>query len=329
MILNRLNWLDYMKVIGIFLIVSGHYFPPNYAILYVFSVQLFFIISGFLSKKEPTKIFRQKIFRQLIIPMIILGVIYHVTLSVKDFISGSFCMKLLMQNIYGLFIGNTWALAGLWFVYSLVLAKTISHFTPGRLKPLVAVSCLAMSLYLNEYTDMVYRNCFINTLLAYPLFFVGEIFSKYKRQINEINNRYVLFGLTIVGASGVLVSKLCNNTVWMYLGEYGSNIGIFLFGGICGTLMCFGLCKLFFDKSNRYILLLAEGSILVLAFQNFLIGATHSLTNGYGYYLTALLSLIAFIPFIIICKRYFPILLGYRGTSLQNNSNKDIEISIK
>lgn len=67
MVLNRLNWLDYMKVIGIFLIVSGHYFPPNYAILYVFSVQLFFIISGFLSKKEPTKIFRQKIFRQLIL----------------------------------------------------------------------------------------------------------------------------------------------------------------------------------------------------------------------------------------------------------------------
>lgn len=328
MMQNRLNWLDSMKALGVFIIVSGHYFPPNHELLYVFSVQLFFIMSGFLSKKESHQIFIRKTFSQLIIPMILLGIIYHMIIAMIDILSGSFSIGLLIQKIYGLFIGNTRALAGLWFVYTLVLSKIISQFTPKSIKPIVAILCLAGSLYLNEYTEMAYRNCFVNTLLAYPVFFIGETLSRYKKQIDGINNRYILGSFIIIGATGVLISKLSNNVVWMYLGEYGSNIGIFLIGGMCGTMMCFGLCKLFFNRFNHYILLLAEGSILVLAFQNFFIRVTSPLTHGYGYYLTALLSLIAFIPLIIICKRYFPILVGYRGRSFKNIKSQDIEVSV-
>ncbi len=192
MMQNRLNWLDSMKALGVFIIVSGHYFPPNHELLYVFSVQLFFIMSGFLSKKESHQIFIRKTFSQLIIPMILLGIIYHMIIAMIDILSGSFSIGLLIQKIYGLFIGNTRALAGLWFVYSLVLSKIISQFTPKSIKPIVAILCLAGSLYLNEYTEMAYRNCFVNTLLAYPVFFIGETLSRYKKQIDGINNRYIL-----------------------------------------------------------------------------------------------------------------------------------------
>lgn len=38
MMQNRLNWLDSMKALGVFIIVSGHYFPPNHELLYVLAI---------------------------------------------------------------------------------------------------------------------------------------------------------------------------------------------------------------------------------------------------------------------------------------------------
>lgn len=46
---ERLNYIDYMKTSGIYLIVLGHMFPcPGTNFIYSFSVPLFFFISGFL-----------------------------------------------------------------------------------------------------------------------------------------------------------------------------------------------------------------------------------------------------------------------------------------
>ena len=49
---KRLIWIDYMKVIGMYLIVAGHFFSIGNKYIYTFSVALFFCISGFLCKKE-------------------------------------------------------------------------------------------------------------------------------------------------------------------------------------------------------------------------------------------------------------------------------------
>ena len=46
---ERLNYIDFMKTSGIYLIVLGHMFPsPGTNFIYSFSVPLFFFISGFL-----------------------------------------------------------------------------------------------------------------------------------------------------------------------------------------------------------------------------------------------------------------------------------------
>lgn len=49
---SRLVWCDWMKAIGMYFIVAGHFFPIGYKYIYVFNVPLFFILSGFLCKKE-------------------------------------------------------------------------------------------------------------------------------------------------------------------------------------------------------------------------------------------------------------------------------------
>ena len=50
---GRLVWLDWMKALAILSIVWGHFFSEGHLYLYVFSVQVFCVISGFLYKKSP------------------------------------------------------------------------------------------------------------------------------------------------------------------------------------------------------------------------------------------------------------------------------------
>ena len=50
---ERLVWLDWMKVWAILSIIWGHFFSTGHVYLYVFSVQVFCVISGFLYKKAP------------------------------------------------------------------------------------------------------------------------------------------------------------------------------------------------------------------------------------------------------------------------------------
>ena len=45
---KRMVWIDWMKAIGIYLVVLGHFFSVGEKFIYVFHVPLFFLISGFV-----------------------------------------------------------------------------------------------------------------------------------------------------------------------------------------------------------------------------------------------------------------------------------------
>ena len=54
---ERIQWIDWMKVIGMYFIIAGHLFPKGYTYIYIFNVPIFFIISGFLYKYENSNIY--------------------------------------------------------------------------------------------------------------------------------------------------------------------------------------------------------------------------------------------------------------------------------
>ena len=77
----RIVWVDYYKVIGIFLIVLGHSIFRNSDLtkfLYIFHVPIFFFISGYLEKNNPcpTKEYLKKLLYSLIIPYFIWNILY-------------------------------------------------------------------------------------------------------------------------------------------------------------------------------------------------------------------------------------------------------------
>ncbi len=317
---KRLYWLDAMKAIGIILIVAGHYEPPHFEYLYTFSVQMFFIISGFLSNSSGNNNNKQfgKIVKQLVIPMFLLAVIYNVLFAIVQILLGNMNLTAFIHNLWGIVVGDAFALAGLWFVYTLIFVKILTIFLHKYSKPFVAVLCVVTSVILHHYSYGDYYNCYVNALLAYPCFYIGEIAGNYKERIDNINNKVLLISLIFSGLIVSLVAYNHNDTIWMYNGVYGSNILLFFIGSMAGTIMCFAICKLLLNRKTKYIMIIYEGTILILAFHGLIIRLTHHVNIGVAFYPISVLLVIIFIPFILLCKKYFPILLGFRGIKPTN-----------
>lgn len=84
---ERLIWIDWLKVLGMYLIVVGHMFPPGNEFVYVFSVPLFFISSGFLTKREDSlRTFGQKNYARLVEPALLWLIPIMLIYSVLDII---------------------------------------------------------------------------------------------------------------------------------------------------------------------------------------------------------------------------------------------------
>ena len=81
-ILNRLNWIDWVKVIAISMVVFGH-IPEergSFLINYItrFHMPLFFFISGYLTKKELfCKSTLEKYYHTLIIPYFCYNIVFY------------------------------------------------------------------------------------------------------------------------------------------------------------------------------------------------------------------------------------------------------------
>lgn len=95
-----------MKVIGMWAIIAGHFFPPFNEYLYVFSVPLFFFLSGFLhSRKSSSSEFAKNISSGLIIPTIIIYSINLVWKSIIQIIKGAEVGDFLVSSISSSLLG--------------------------------------------------------------------------------------------------------------------------------------------------------------------------------------------------------------------------------
>ena len=144
---KHLYWIDWMKAIGITLIVFGHFASPHHVYAYVFSVPLFFLISGFLSKREESHtLFGKKIWHNLIVPMLIICTINYLYVCARHFISplDGVCPDNPLIFVAKLLLGINKSVTNLWFVYTLVILKIILQYLPKRwLHCVLFAVCLA------------------------------------------------------------------------------------------------------------------------------------------------------------------------------------------
>ena len=325
-VISRYNWLDWMKAIGMYLIILGHFFSVGHKYIYVFSVPLFFVLSGFLSKKEDSqKAFWSKMWNNLLFPMILivlLSSIFEGLLGALGILYTFPTINGVAIKMLGIVIGSQKVLAGYWFIYTLVLLKCILQYTSGgkyssyiHLLLFVILSIGAIMLENTYVKTEEGANSIINLSVAYPFFMFGNYLKSKKKFIADFKLP-VKWNLVVLPCIVILVMVIgdINGFVWMYKGGYGLDYLMFIVGGIAGTILVYLISKCLDNYILSGVKDISNGSILILGFHYYLVKFIIIFTDKYSLQtcLYSLIILILFVPIIRLTKRYFPVLLGRR-----------------
>ena len=318
----RLIWIDYMKVLGMYFIVYGHFFSIGSKYIYTFNVALFFVISGFLTKKENRPIiFWKKIWYNLILPTIIICSINFLWNCQSEIRHHSFNLNEYYWFPIKLISGFYTSLQVMWFVYTLAVLKIIYQYTNIKTRYLlffILPICCIINNSLNGthyeaiQTKEEYANSIINVTLAYPFFIMGNTVSKYKKQINDFNNYYIEIVILLLSLFVIYIAGTYNNYIYMYVNDFGGNFILFLLGGIAGTAFVLILSKLLSVYKSNYIKVLSNGTIIILGFHMIFRRIIKSIIPGQTLYDVMLAAVIMafFFPIIIIAEKYFPLIIG-------------------
>ena len=168
-------WLDWMKVWAILAIIWGHFFSAGHVYLYVFSVQAFCLISGFLYKKSPDwKTCIRKCFWQLFVPTVLLSVIMQLEAYFRCLAMGTAYDISWPWFFEWLLLGHRWCMGPCWFFYTLIVMRLIMQALPERkwVYGLLFVAFSAGAIFLHSIGYEV-SNANVNVLVCMPFFLIG------------------------------------------------------------------------------------------------------------------------------------------------------------
>ena len=334
---DRLNWIDWAKVIAISFVVFGHIpqerggFPVNYIIQ--FHMPLFFFVSGFLTKKEfPNKQTLKKYLHTLIIPYFIYNILFYPYWVVRhiigcpnpevyDFIKpliGTFFLQLQTAYFESL-NGVTWFIAAL-FLMKIILAICNRHKYAEAIIIFIGIADAIIYL-LNDYYMIFTDLPLVGFAKCLPFFFIGHLCKQKKitQEKVQTKDRYIfLIGIAI----SLLTYYIAQNNKCMYMfGVYFWIINITAIGGLMS------MCKLLDQVHSKIIDNISIGTIVIMGLHWMLIGITnYSLSKifhlseaiTYPWYIATLLTILyiaVLYPVILLFRSKYPFMLGKRTTN--------------
>ena len=321
-----------MKAIGITLIVFGHFASPHHVYAYVFSVPLFFLISGFLSKREESHtLFGKKIWHNLIVPMLIICTINYLYVCARHFISplDGVCPDNPLIFVAKLLLGINKSVTNLWFVYTLVILKIILQYLPKRwLHCVLFAVCLATAYCINEYQlslfgkPLYYTPCAITSVfVSYPFYMIGYWLRNLRETFNKYHTQSVSAYIILIACA--LIVFYCghnHSVVKLYICGYGDSIILFLLGGMAGSACVYIISKFLvrvkYAKVQNFNSVVSQGTILILGFHMPLVRFLRrfEITSDIQAAAFSILIVLLFVPIIMLCKKHAPIVMGkYRA----------------
>ena len=307
---TRLNFIDWMKVIGIYLIIAGHLSPPGNEYVYQFSVPLFFIVSGYMTRVESShREFWAKLWNKLVKPTLIL---FPFSLLSKTwlFIKGPVNLDFIVTNCVSAIWGGQNALGTLWFVYTLLIIKVLFQYCR---KPValffVNMVCVIVCVVMAKF-EIQAQNAILNVAPSLPFASIGFCLRRYKDTINSFRCRPVHGLYAVLCALVVFVCYKLNDVPWLYKNGYGNDYAMCVVGGVAGFALIYIVSKFLERWTSKYLVLLSNGTLVILALHILLVIMVRFLPVDFGFwhYLTALTILMAFIPVLLFCKRFIPVL---------------------
>lgn len=276
--MDRIQWIDIAKGIGISCVVLGHVIVliPQLSVLfnmiYLFHVPLFFFISGFLFKKESKQTYYIiKKSKQLILPYISVFLLLCPVLLYLEF--GGFDKFLLVFRKFlwggeqlnvilkGVFIP-------MWFLMSLFITQIIYNFLQNILTTR-NIHIVVLALYILSILQTLYFKDNLLPLpfslytitLSIPIFHIGYLCKK-ENLLNKEN--YIV---PIIGCIALLSPIFISNN---WLGMMTSNAGIPFFTLISSIFVIITVIQ--FSKKisetiiGRVFSNLGKASLVILCF---------------------------------------------------------------
>lgn len=327
---TRINWLDWAKCIGIYIVVLYH--TPQYStftlsFFYTFQMPLFFFLSGYLHKNTGTFIHAlKKYWITLIIPYFLFQIIFYPYWFIVQKYDGH-----PISNIHTAFIEPLLnCLIGIpingvtWFLVALLIIKLYANYILPKKNSIIwsIISCiivLTTRYFMYMDNDTIKISFAIDSmLLFFPFFFIGYFMNGYSI-LNKISHKnrilYLLLFATFL-ASVILIESPCSSYKYSLLSFY--------LKGMSGILFTLFLCMKLNHIKSDIVYTISTGTILIFGLHWMFIGSFNFLVKqiagiqGEIQYPTLIALLIAlgivFINYFIIlfCKKHFPIIVGYR-----------------
>lgn len=281
---NRFVWIDWMKVIGITLVVFGHFHTSWAKYVYVFHVPLFFLVSGMLSKVETdNKVFWKKIWFNLIVPLLIIcNVKFFLGNLIHDQDFESLLYNIVILNVKMLLGKIDGVLVTCWFIYTLIFLKILYQYT-SRFSIFISVLFVVVSVAIRkELTGYAFDNSLLNVLLAYPFFVMGNIIHPYLENIGHRQIGKVDFFLLPISLFTVCFCAKINGTVDVCYFSYGNNVIFFMIGSLMGTIFVYEISKMFEHIDKAWLHTLSLGTIVILGFHGLFVSHLFSKIVGGG-----------------------------------------------
>lgn len=260
---KRELWIDMAKGCGILLIIGGHLFKKitwfmNFA--YSFHVPLFFLVSGYLFRKKPVKVFMKKSLTGFVIPYVALGaIVVYCDAYAKTFLkpNGKLfevnCHHYLMRMVYQQRYSTLWFLACLLVVeiaFYLIMHISDRDSIQGIFVALIFIGGI---VYLKSSSKALYYNVDA-AMMMMPFFWVGHLLKKHdlmnKMQKHKIKS-IAISGL-IYGGSYYAIETYGFLTMDIYHNIYG-HMALSYIRAFAGIILLSLLAAVIYSRTIGYI----------------------------------------------------------------------------
>ena len=274
--MDRESYLDYGRIIAVFLVVLGHLYNGHNVIprqyIYAFHMPFFFLVSGMLHKYNGGVQWK-KYLKTLLMPFFLFNLVYVLCLSITHYTIGIFSNiedYNLKDYLFLLFKKNSFIFNDVtWFLLALFYCKIMIDYGAKYPKVMFAVwLSLFFLLVLNPHLKVF---CIPQALMALPFYFIGYSQKKIIRVLTH--NRYALFWGAISLFATILLThwhgrvtingvRFCYNDSPLFIA-----VPIFYLNGIIGSIMILFFSSWF--KPKKWVEDIAGSLITILCVQRF------------------------------------------------------------
>ncbi|OIN59505.1 acyltransferase family protein [Arsenicibacter rosenii] len=345
---NRIEWIDTIKAIGIFLVFYGHYVESlyylegdsgvtyvQYKFIYSFHIPLFFIVSGFTAKQQRVSlIFIRKIFFQRLIPVFSFAILFVPLWLIYNRFKGEGMIRTVVEKGFAYLGGQPQLNFMTWFLICLFTTEFIATCSGIDLRKktrnVVIGSGLILAGYLitdNIVSIAIYTRLALNfwflheSIIALGFYLIGNSTYTLLTSLSAYNKNIFYVALSVSLAFIWLSATYLYepDIVIMSLSKHGTFVSFFT-NALLGSAFIISIGLLI--PPNKVTNYLGANTLILLglngAFFHFINSyiAKWSLTEHSWWYitfnctLTTIISLLICVPFVTIINRYFPQFFG-------------------